>query len=126
MVDSVGSYGTRLDFKLRQGASFGPYKFIVKNPDGTFVDISQIEIRGQMRKTNVSSEFISFIVTKTNELQGEFEIYLPENITKNIQAGSNVESIYSLWYYDLELDSGLGQVTPFVYGEIKVLREITK
>lgn len=125
MQQSVGNTGERLNLVIKQGSTFGPYTFTIKNPDNTPVDLTDIEIRGSIRKYHFSDTAINFDIVKTDAVNGVFELKLSSEITKNMQAGSNPESAQSRYYYDIELDS-TGQVVPFIYGDVNVLREITK
>lgn len=122
----LGYFGEKQDLQIRQGATFGPFTVIIKNPDGTPVDISQIEIRGHVRKNPFDSAFYPFSVVKTDAAQGMFEFSLSSEVTASMPAGGTPDSPMSQYVYDIELDSGLGQVTPLLFGPAKVLREVTR
>lgn len=125
-TQDLGYLGEKLDLTVKQGSTFGPFTFILKNPDQTAVDISQIEIRGKVKKSKNSTEFVAFNIIKTDSVNGTFELSLSSEQTGNLDCGSSLADVNSKYIYDVELDSGLGQVTPFIYGDLKVFREVTR
>jgi hypothetical protein len=123
---TLGYLGEQQDLHIRQGATFGPFTVTIKNPDGTPVDISQIQIRGHVRKNPFDAGFYPFSIVKTDPAAGTFEFSLPSEVTTSMPAGTSLESVHSQYVYDIELDSGLGQVTPLLFGSAKVFREVTR
>lgn len=123
---SIGYLGEELNFLVKQGCTFGPFVMTVKNPDNSPVDLSQIEIRGQFKKTISDAPGVSFFVNKTSPTMGVFEFYLTADQTEQIACGNSINDLASQYFYDFEMDSGLGQITPLIYGIIRVFRGISK
>lgn len=122
---SIGQLGEKIDFVLRQGATFGPFYFEVKNPDGTPVDLSQVEVRGQIRKNPFAGVTAQLGLFKTDPVNGKFLMKLDAETTKNIECGPTLDGIQSQYVYDIEFADGQN-VTAFAYGDVKVFREVTK
>lgn len=127
MAEIIGNKGEQLDLLIRQGATFGPFKLFVKNPDGTPVDLSESTFRAQIRK-NFDSENIAatFTCTNTNPAQGEVTIELSATQSEMLEAGETEEVSASKYLWDLEAEESGGRVLPYLYGNVKVFREITK
>jgi hypothetical protein len=127
MADVIGYKGEQLDLLIRQGATFGPVKLIFTNPNGTRVNLTETTFRAQVRKLPSSEDIgAEFVCLVTDSSQGELSIEIPAIETEKLSAGITETEIESLYFWDLEgVESG-GRVVPYLYGDVKVFREITK
>lgn len=127
MAEIVGNKGEQLDLLIRQGGTFGPFKLFVKNPDNTPVDLSESSFRAQIRKTfNSQVVAATFTCIVTNPTQGEVSIELSATQSAMLTAGEDEEFPDSKYLWDLEAEESGGRVIPYLYGNVKVFREITK
>jgi hypothetical protein len=130
---TIGYFGERLDIKIRQGATFGPIQATMRNPVvspatiGTLVNLTGCTIRGQIRRKALDVAIIaSFSVTITDAVNGEYEFGLTSSTTVAITAGEDIKSPTSKYVWDLELVDATGRITPLYYGDVTVLREVTR
>lgn len=127
MAQIIGFKGEELDFLIRQGATFGPIRMTMRNPDGTPVLLGDINFRGQIRKSaSDSGPAASFIFTKTDPDNGEFEFEVSASETAAIPAGATEDDPLSQYIYDIEYFNDAQRVLPLLYGKCKVFREVTK
>lgn len=50
MALTLGNIGEEMDLLIRQGGTFGPHVFTMKNPDGSAFDLTGMVLRGSIRK----------------------------------------------------------------------------
>lgn len=138
----IGNIGERLDLLIRQGGTFGPYKFKMQQPksgavplsDGTYaptdldpIDLTGAVIRGQIRRTPADTAIVAdVLVVITDAAAGEYEISLTDEVTAGIVAGVDLSKRESQYVWDLELEDTLGRVLPLYWGAVKVFREVTR
>ncbi len=124
---TIGTFGERLDLHIKQGATFGPMRFEMVNPDDTSVDLSNCEIRSQIRQqASDASVVLDIDCPLTNPMLGKFEFSLSDEQTRLIDAGSSTEEMQNRFVWDMELEDGTGRVIPLYYGQVLVLREVTR
>lgn len=128
---SLGSIGEKLDLVIRQGGTFGPFEVALKNPDGTAVDLTGSEIRGQIRKKALDVDVIVALDVVINpdqvdEGKGKFTFGLDADATADIVAGEVITEAASVYVWDMEWQDSLMRVTPMYYGGVKVQREVTR
>lgn len=127
MAQIIGSKGEELDFLIRQGGTFGPFRVTLKNPDGSSVILTDTVFRGQIRKTPSSLNVeASFIFRTINAFGGVFEFEIDAASTAAIMAGLTEELPESAYVYDIEYANEENRVLPLFYGKVKVFREVTK
>lgn len=127
MTNSIQNYGERLDLKIRQGATFGPVTATMTNPDGTAVNLTGCTIRGQIRQKALDTVIVAtFDCTITNPTGGVYTFGLTSTVTAGISAAEKIDSAGSKYVWDLELVDASGRVTALYYGEVTVLREVTR
>ena len=69
----ISNLCTRVDLELVQGATFGPVKHTLKNPDGTPVDLAGATLRGQVRrKASDPVVAASFVFTNAAPATGSY------------------------------------------------------
>lgn len=125
---TLQNIGERLDLRIRQGATFGPFRVEMKNPDNSPVDLTGKTIRGQIRRSGLSGVLIvAFTVTMLNAVGGIFEFGLTDEQTATLfQPGENFLDSDSAYTWDMEIESANGQVTALYYGTVRSLREVTR
>lgn len=126
MALEIGVVGEELNLRIRQGATFGPYEFVMQNPDTTPVDLTGCTIRGQIRRDANSTVALTLTVPITDAANGEYELSLTDEQTAGLRAGKTEASSDSRYVWDLELLDAGGAVTPLYYGIVTVLREVTR
>jgi|GEM_PF-1276835 len=135
----IGYLGERLDLEIRQGATFGPHAaqmfglIDLNNPThvlqgyGNPINLTSCTIRGKIRKTALSATVTcSLVVTITDALLGKYEFSLTDAITAAIVAGERLTDNASKYVWDLELVDSTGKVFPLYYGNVIILREVTR
>lgn len=126
-MPQIGDKGEELDLLIRQGGTFGPHEVSWTNPDGTFVDISDMFFRAQIRKDPTDDDPVAtFICKTTNAIQGKFSFEIDATQTANIPSGPDENQTSSAYFWDLEAVTDTGVVIPLIYGKVKMFREITK
>lgn len=125
-VPSVGGYGQRLDLHLRQGATWSAV-LQIKNPDGSPVDLLGCTLAGQIRRKGLSADVLkTFAIAVTDAAQGAVAWSLSAADTAGLPAGETTSSPDSRHVYDIELVDSLGRVTGLLWGDVIVLREVTR
>lgn len=126
-VPQIGTIGERLDLALRQGATFGPVTATMRNPDGTPVNLTGCNIRGQIRKSPDSpTATASIAVTSDYNSTGVYVFGLSSEATRLIPAGNDPSQSSSLYVWDLELEDSMGRVIPLYWGTVRVRSEVTR
>lgn len=128
-MPQIGSIGTNLDLKLRQGASFGPIVGQLKNADETPINITGYTFRAQMRKSanELLSTGIAFTCSVVDGANGKFSFELSDEQTSTLVVDPvSMDALDSTYVWDLEMESPGGKVTALLYGKVNVFREVTK
>ena len=127
MAETIGFIGEELNLLIRQGATFGPFKLTMQNPNGTPVNLSDATFRGQIRKTPDALTIEgSFIFVVTDPLQGKVEFEMDAVTTAAIVAGMAATDPDSAYVYDIEYVNEENRVLPLLYGQVQLFREVTK
>lgn len=123
----IGTFGTRTDLDIRQGATFGPLTLTFKNPDGSAVNLTGCSLTGQIRKQALSSTVVqAFTAAITDAAAGVATLTIDAVATAAIPAAETPISPDSRYVYDVELIDTQGRVIPVLYGDVVVLREVTR
>lgn len=124
----LSNYGEILDLKLRQGATLGEYRLALTNRDTLApLNITGWEFRAQIRKTpsNVVAATATFRIPVGTD--GVVFWKFPATETVNIAADDNSPTAAASSYvWDMEAELPNGDVLALVYGNVNVLREVTK
>lgn len=124
---TLGFVGEELNLLIRQGATFGPIQFIMKNADGSSVNLTGCTIQGQIRKTALASVVTKALAcTITSPSTGQYEISLTAAQTAQIKAVEDAKSSENKYVWDLELIDSIGRVIPLYYGVVMIFREVTR
>lgn len=142
MTITLGTIGERMDLLIRQGATFGPFKFVMKAPsqgavpqaDGSYVetdlipvDLTGCALRGQIRKTPSDATVVAELnVSITDPTGGTYQFDLSDTVTAAIVAGVDLSKRESSYVWDFELTDSSNRVIPLYYGEVRVFREVTR
>lgn len=127
VAQQIGNIGERLNLLIRQGATFGPYRCTMTNPDGSPVDLTGASIVGQIRKRASDATAVADLqVTMVDRAAGVYEFGLSDETSAGITAGSDTTRPESLYVWDMELHDSLGRVIPLYYGDVRVFREVTR
>lgn len=126
-MPSLGNIGEKLDLKIRQGATLGPFKATMLLASGEPFDLTGATIRGQIRRRALSEEVTADIqVEIPAPLLGEYQFGLDDETTAGMEAGEALADSESLYVWDLELELSDGTVKPLYYGKVSVFREVTR
>lgn len=130
-TQTLGYFGEKLDLLIRQGATFGPFEVLIKNPDLSAVNLTGCFIRGKIRKKALDTLVTAELVVTINPDQvglgkGKFTFGLSNSITAAIIAGEFAIDAASLYVWDMEWEDAIGNVLAMFYGSVKVQREVTR
>lgn len=127
-LDKARNTGTRWDHEMRQGATWGPFKHTLRNPDQTLVDLTGCTLRGQMRRKALDGTLVAaFNITYASpRTLGWYTFGLTDEQTAAITCGDKLADPASLYEYDVELEDAAGQVMCLLWGEIRVKAEVTR
>jgi hypothetical protein len=124
---TLGNIGEKLDLLVKQGSTLGPFNATMKNPDGSPVNMTGMELRAQIRRTGLSPAIVATIpATITNPVLGQYTFGLSDEATAAIPAGETLKDPASKYVWDMELEDAAGNVMPLYYGDCKVFREVTR
>lgn len=124
---TLGNIGEKLDLLVKQGSTLGPFNATMKNPDGSPVNMTGMELRAQIRRTGLSPTIVATIpATITNPALGQYTFGLSDEATAAIPAGETLKDPASKYVWDMELEDAAGNVMPLYYGDCKVFREVTR
>lgn len=130
MAVEVGEYGGELDLKVRQGATAGRFTVTLRNSStGAPVNITDWIFRGQIRKTPSSmlSEGATMSYEITDAANGILVFWFTDEETIKLVADpASPTAPASTYVWDMEAELPNGDVRPVFYGNVRVLREVTK
>ena len=109
-------------FTIDQGTDLR-VPFVLKNADGTLVNLTGCAVRMQLRKNFYADEAVDTLSTGNGRItmspsEGRFELVFPNSVT----AGYPVQTLV----YDIELVSSGGEVRRIVEGKASVTPEVTR
>jgi len=115
---SIGSRGTRLDLMIRKGATCGPFTAVMKNPDGTLVDLTGCTIRGFVQSSSTASTTeVALDVTSAYNTTGTYAFGITAANTGTLSSGTDELDPAALHFWFLELVDTLARVIPLYYGD---------
>jgi hypothetical protein len=92
----------------------------------TPIDLTGSVVRAHLRRSGLSPDLVAaFVVTILSAAFGQFEFGLTDEVTKLIPAGETIKDKASQYTWDMEMEDAAGRVTPIMYGDVKVFREVT-
>lgn len=125
-IDNIGVY---VPLSIKQGGTFRKY-FRLRSVDAdgvrTNIDITGDTFEAQIRKTPDSATEIEFDCVLSDAEEGLFYIELTDAQTEAITAGDSIDNAKSRYHWDCEWHKANDDVIPLMWGDVKVLREITK
>lgn len=109
------------NFTINQGATFSR-RLRVSNPDGTPYDFSGCTARMQIRRDVKDSGFYVELTIANGRItvdleDGALNLYLSDEITKDIPRDG---------VYDLEIQNEYGEVSRLIYGNVRLIPEVTR
>lgn len=109
-------------FAIDQGTDLR-VPFVLKNADGSTVDLTGCAVRMQLRKSYYADEAVDTLSTENGRItmspsEGRFELVFPNSVTE----GYPVQTLV----YDIELVSSGGEVRRIVEGRASVTPEVTR
>lgn len=129
----LGSYGTKINLKVRQGGTFEHYLTLTgPAPDLDPVDLTGSTFRAQIRKKALDAVVVTAITCTvdravgTPTLPARVLLVMTDETTAGIPAGEVPTSADSKYVWDLEWEDSTGRVIPVAYGDVEVLREVTR
>jgi hypothetical protein len=106
-----------VEIQIEAGATFST-EVTVNDANGFSKDLSDYEVRSQLRKSYYSTTAINFEINVTDPLNGIIEMNISAANTSNIRAGRYV--------YDVEIEDSEGIVTRIFEGIATVLPNVTR
>jgi hypothetical protein len=134
---TLGDIGACVNHVIRQGATFGPWQLTILNPKDTVtvptppqlpIDVTGKVFRAQMRKKGRDATITATLdVTVINATAGRVDYGLTAAATALLECGERIEDRASQYVWDLEMEDPVsGVITPLLYGDISVFREVTR
>lgn len=124
---TLGGYGARCDWRIRQGASYTKdFTYRVKN--GPPINLTGCTVRAKIRKTRstTAAAVATFTCTLTNAVAGQFRIVITDEATAAIPCGDTEREAKSKYVWDCEIEFPDGSVKAILYGNVFVLGEATR
>lgn len=121
--------GERWDLELRQGATFGPVRHTLLNPDLTPVNLAGFSVRGQVRRKALAADpaAADFVTTiAPTPADGWYEFGLTDETTGALPCGGTPGAPESAYEYDVELVDAAGRVICTLWGELRIKAEVTR
>lgn len=112
---------TPLNITILQGATF-QRTVAYKDSEGDGIDLTDAEIRGQLRPTFTSTVAIEFDFTVTDAANGVFTWELDAEASAAIP----ILAKGTQWVYDVEIEFSGGVVKRILQGSVLVSPEVTK
>lgn len=106
-----------VELTLEQGATYSSV-ITVKDDQGAAQNLVGYSARSMMRKSYYTSSKKEFVVTVSDPQSGQITMSMSAANTANITAGRYV--------YDVEIESGTGDVTRIFEGIVTVLPNVTR
>lgn len=126
-MSSIGDIGNKLDLVIKQGSTFGPFKVTLVNPDDTPVNLTGSTVNGQIRRSALDDSVAATLTAQiTSATEGEFQFGLTSTETAQMVAGERKEDLASLYVWDMTLVDSEGRVIPLYYGDVRVVRGVTR
>lgn len=110
----ISNLGEKLDLRMRQGSTWGPFRVTLTNPDETPIDLTGATVRVLMECEQAPSMSVGI----TDAITGEFEFGLDAEVTADVPATGS--PMYP-WY--IELEDSTGRVLPLTYGLAQVFKD---
>lgn len=133
----IGSFGSPVDIDLSQGTDF-PVTLTIRNPStinpvtgekilGTPVNLTGCQIEAQIRRRALDSGVLAiFEATIVNAVGGVVSLKLDSIVTTSIKAGETLKDALSNAVWDAKLIDSLGFKSPVCYGDVLILRTVTR
>jgi hypothetical protein len=116
-----------MNLQLQQGATFGLITATMSNPDLSPVNLTGCTIFGSIRKAATPDVIAAPItVVITAPLTGNYTFQVTAANTDLLTAGDALQSPGSQYIWDLFLKDASARVLNLYYGDVKVLRRVTK
>lgn len=126
---SLSSIGGVLEFRIKQGATWGPYEFqLTYEETGLPVDLSGCGVRCELRRKGLDTGSPSATVTAaiTDGPNGKYRLSLTAAQSLAIAAGELISSKLSAYTFDIFLDWPSGTVWELGHGNAFCFRRVTK
>ena len=126
---TIGTKGALLDLLIRQGATCGPNYMSVKDSGGTAIDLTDVTITAQIRKTadavtSMADAVVTIDVAANGTFHWQFDATDTAALTCDPVSEKAAASQY-VWDMEMKYTTG-GRVVPLLYGTVSVFREVTK
>lgn len=107
---------TYANLYIDQGADFAT-NIVVEDVNGDPVDLTNLTLSGQVRRTYQSETAYDFTITKINAAKGELQIRLSDSVTSTMNSGRYVYDVYgndSQTNNDFKIIEGIAEIVPRV------------
>jgi hypothetical protein len=124
----LGSRGKRLDLWIQQGATWGPHRMTIRNPDGTPMDLTGASMRAHLRRKALDPvALLAFTFTALDAVNGVMQWdQVAAAVTAGLTAGEDPMQIASRAVWDGELVDASGRVLRPMWGQVTIDREVTR
>ena len=126
-LPKISTRGALQDLDLKQGATLR-VEHTLTNTDGTPFDLTGCQVRGQVRKSALSTPVIQTINTQVQSpaTGGVYEFWLTDEQTQAIPCGEKPSDVASQYVYDIEVEEPSGDVRCVLEGKIFVIAGVTR
>lgn len=127
-LTKVSALGRRLDLELHQGASLLPVRHQLLQADGTPVDLTGAQVRGQIRRTALDGAVVAQFLTELapNPALGWYQFSLSDEQTAAIPCGAKITDPQSVYEWDIEVEDAIGRVRCAFWGTVRVKAGVTR
>lgn len=127
-LPKVSTLGERLDLELHQGASLLPVRHTLLQQDGTPVDLTGYQVRGQIRRKALAADVVATFATALapDPTEGWYQFSLTDEQTQAIPCGDKITDQDSLYEWDMEIEDPDGEVRCTFWGQVRVKAGTTR
>lgn len=111
---------TYANLYVDQGTDFQT-AILAEDENGDPIDLTSLEITGQVRRTYASETAYDFTITKQNESAGEIIIELDAQTSGSMHRGRYVYDIYAEG-----TTAGSGKAFKILYGILEIIPRVTR
>ena len=127
-LTKVSALGERLDLELHQGASLLPVRHNLFNPDGSPVNLTGAQVRGQIRRTALDATIVAQFQVELapDPALGWYQFSLSDEQTALIPCGAKITDPQSTYEWDIEVEDAAGRVRCTFWGTVRVKAGVTR
>lgn len=116
MALTLGTIGTPLNIKFRQGSTWGTYPITIKNKETTLpIDLTGKSFIANIKKSYSGQILATISVNIIDAVGGKIGLTIPSTVTSLLKGNPNSEPEY-VW--DMEMINSDTTIEPIFYGTV--------